>query len=57
MQRILSGTVWILASVAYLKLTLATGKWPVTWLVFPIAGAVSGVLSGIFDLVKGSNTL
>lgn len=57
MQRILSGIVWILASVAYLKLTLATGKWPVTWLVFPIAGAVSGVLSGIFDLVKGSNTL
>lgn len=57
MQRILSGTLWILASVAYLKLTLATGKWPVTWLVFPIAGAVTGALSGIFDLVKGSNTL
>ena len=55
MQRILSGIVWILASVAYLKLTLATGKWPVTWLVFPIAGAVTGVLSGIFDLAKGSN--
>lgn len=55
MQRILSGTLWILASVAYLKLTLATGKWPVTWLVFPIAGAVTGALSGIFDLVKGSN--
>ena len=56
MQRILSGIVWILASVAYLKLTLATGKWPVTWLVFPLAGAVSGVLSGIFALVKGRNT-
>ena len=38
-----------------LFLTLQTEKWFVTWLVFPLGGALHGVLSGIFDLSKGDS--
>lgn len=35
--------------VLYLILSFATGAWYITWLVFPIAGAVKGLASAIFD--------
>lgn len=35
--------------VLYLILSFATGAWYITWLVFPIAGAVKGLVSAIFD--------
>lgn len=51
--RICRGILGLLILSAYLFLTLHTEKWLVTWLVFPIGGALHGVLSGVFDLVKG----
>lgn len=51
--RICRGILGLLILSVYLLLTLRTEKWFVTWLVFPIGGALHGVLSGIFDLVKG----
>lgn len=44
----------LLATVAiYLKISAASGAWVVTWLVFPICAALTGVLSGIFTLATG----
>ena len=44
----------LLAAVAiYLKISAASGAWVVTWLVFPICAALTGVLSGIFTLATG----
>ena len=39
--------------VLYAVLTAATGKWIVTWLVFPIGAALGGVLSSVRTLVEG----
>lgn len=51
--RICRAVLGLLALCAYVWLTLHTAKWAVTWLVFPICGALYGVLSGVFDLIKG----
>lgn len=51
--RICRGILGLLILSAYLFLTLHTEKWLITWLVFPIGGALHGVLSGVFDLIKG----
>ena len=53
--RICRGILGMLILAAYLFLTLQTEKWFVTWLVFPLGGALHGVLSGIFDLSKGDS--
>ena len=34
----------------YLLLSFATGAWYITWLVFPISGAVRGLIKAILDL-------
>ena len=39
-----------LTLVIYLLLSFATGAWYITWLVFPIMGAVGGLISAIRDL-------
>lgn len=51
--RICRGILGLFVLSAYLYLTLRTEKWLVTWLVFPVGGALHGVLSGVFDLIKG----
>lgn len=36
--------------VVFLVLSITTQMWYITWLVFPIAGAVKGLISAILDL-------
>ncbi len=40
----------ILAWVVFLALSFTTQAWLVTWLVFPISGAVTGLIRAILDL-------
>ena len=47
-----SGAVWSLVVVAYFLISFFTQAWHITWLLFPIAGAATGVLKAIFDLTK-----
>lgn len=51
--RALTGLLWLALLVCYVFLTERTGAWLVTWLVFPIGAALRGVLSGIFELIRG----
>jgi len=41
---------WIITLVIYLGISFWTGVWYITWLVFPIMGAVDGIIKAIFDL-------
>ena len=43
----------LVAVAVYLKLTAHTGAWAVTWLIFPIYAALTGVIGGIFTLATG----
>ena len=51
--RAMSGLLWLAILVGYVYLNVVTGAWLVTWLLFPIGAALRGVLSGIYELVKG----
>ena len=42
--------LWILGTLCYLGISLITQAWFITWLIFPITGAVSGLIHAAFDL-------
>ena len=42
--------VWITGTIIYLGINFFTHAWFITWLIFPIAGAVSGLIHAAFDL-------
>jgi hypothetical protein len=40
----------ILTLVIYLGISFATGAWYITWLIFPLSGAIKGLIKAILDL-------
>ncbi len=47
--------VWAVAVIIYFLISFLTGAWYITWLVFPITGAITDVIEACFDLKGGSN--
>ncbi len=47
--------VWAVTLVVYFLISFASGAWHITWLVFPIAGAISDVVAACFDLKDGDD--
>lgn len=47
--------VWAVALVVYFLISFASSAWHITWLVFPIAGAISDVVAACFDLKDGDD--
>lgn len=48
-------TVWVVALVLFFLISFLTGAWFITWLIFPVAGAVQGLIKAIFDLKEANN--
>ena len=42
--------IWILGTAAYFLISFTTGGWYITWLMFPITGALQGLIDAILDL-------
>lgn len=53
LQKFLEGLMLLAAVTIYLRITATSGAWMITWLVFPIYAALTGVLSGIITLATG----
>ena len=53
LKKFIEGLMLLAAVAIYLKISAASGAWVVTWLVFPICAALTGVLSGFFTLATG----
>ncbi len=51
--KLAKGLLWVAVLVCYWLLTVKTQMWAVTWIVFPIGAALSGIVSGIATLMKG----
>ncbi len=47
--------VWVIAVVVYIVISFSSGAWYITWLVFPITGAIIDVIKACFDLKDGDN--
>lgn len=48
-------TVWVVALVLFFLISFPTGAWFITWLIFPMAGAVEGLIKAIFDLKEAND--
>lgn len=47
-----NGAIWALTLVAYFLVSFLTGAWYISWLIFIIGGAVTGIVKAIFDLTR-----
>lgn len=50
LRKSVSSLIRVLGLVIYLILSFMTGAWYITWLVFPITGAVNSLVKAILDL-------
>ena len=48
----INGAIWALTLVAYFLVSFLTGAWYISWLIFFIGGAVTGIVKAIFDLTR-----
>ena len=52
-KKFVDGILLLAAVAVYLKISCDSGAWWITWLVFPIDAALTGIVSGIFTLATG----
>lgn len=53
-KKAVSTLLWAIVLLLYFMISFGTGAWYITWLMFPIGGALEGVISAVFDLVGGN---
>ena len=41
--------------MAFFVISIITGAWYITWLIFPLAGAVKGLVNAILDLKEAKD--
>lgn len=46
----ITGAMWVVAVMLYLAVSFLTMRWELTWMIFPIAIAVDGIIKALFDL-------
>ncbi len=42
--------VWVIGLAGYFLLSFSTGAWYITWVIFPMIGAVKGLIRAVLDL-------
>ena len=52
LRKSISSLIWWTMLIIYFVLSFVTGAWHVTWLLFPIGGAVKGLCNAILDLLE-----
>lgn len=50
LSRSIGSLIWTIGLAAYFILSFLTGAWHITWVIFPIIGAVKGLVKAILDL-------
>lgn len=51
----INSMIWAIGLALYFIISFATMAWYITWLIFPIAGAVQGLVLAILDLKEAVN--
>jgi hypothetical protein len=49
------GFYWTLVVIGYLAWSFLTNRWAITWIVWPIAGVLYGVISTLLGAIKRNN--
>ena len=55
LRRSIDKLVFTVGVIAYFVISFTTRQWHITWLVFPIIGAVKGLVHAILDLKEAKN--
>ena len=45
-----TSAIWWTALAVYFVISIATGAWPVSWVIFPVTGCINGIVRAVFDL-------
>jgi len=49
------GLIWFIALIIYFAISILTGAWHITWILFLITPAVTSVVDGFFRISEGKN--
>lgn len=50
---LIAGPYWLLTTAIYLLLSFTSGAWDQTWIVWPIAGIIFGIIAAIINSIYG----
>ena len=48
------GVIWAVGLALYIIISFATDAWMITWVIFPLLGAVEGLVKAILDLKEAN---
>lgn len=55
LRKSVNSMIGVIGLAVYFVISFMTGAWYITWLVFPITGAVKGLVRAILDLKEATN--
>lgn len=55
LRKAIKSVINVVGLVLYFVISFVTGAWYITWLIFPIEGAVWGLVKAILDLKEAAN--
>ena len=55
LRKSIKSLISVIGLVIYLIVSFATQAWYITWLIFPICGAVQGLVKAILDFMEATN--
>ena len=50
----INSMIWAIGLALYFIISFATGAWMITWVIFPLIGAVQGLVKSILDLKEAN---
>lgn len=53
LHKSIKNLIWALGLAAYFIVSFVTGAWYITWVIFPMIGAVQGLVIACLDLTEG----
>lgn len=54
LRKSIHNIIWAVGLAIYFLVSFATNAWYITWLIFPLTGAVQGLVKAILDLKEAS---
>lgn len=54
LRKSLDNMIWVIGLAVYFVISFLTGAWYITWLIFPLTGAVKGLVKAILDLKEAN---
>ena len=53
LRKSINTLIWTIGTILYFVISFTTMAWHITWLIFPLLGAIEGLVSAIADLKEG----